>query len=612
MLICNDGSWLVAYTIYRNNGYLIDSSGGNEIQISRSVNKGKTWSVISIITDPGRDLDNAQFLQLASGDILLACRSVIWYQSYHLHVYRSQDGGINWSYLSTIDAIDGASGELTNPDRGVYEPYMLQIDSQRIGVMYASEKYAASTPCYSQVIAMKISTDNGLTWGNEILTVYDTIHSNARPGMPVWSKMNNNKYIMVYEIVGTTDVEVFYKITENVTDWPEGMGTWIPNQKGAPYVLSLENGVLLVTSNSHNISVSEDYAVSWSTLSKSPYGSLFDVDDNLWPALYEIDTDIILFVTSFGRAAAGYFNSGHNIQYKIGYINISSNAVLNRAHVKIRSKHSGKYLDVSAGSMQENANVQIWDENYALPEEWQFISIDNNYYKILSSNSGKALTVIGNTAGSNVVQASWINSETQKWRIAAAGNGFYNIISKTNNLYLDVDAGRIEAGSNVQVWTANGLDPEKWQLEIVSGIRENIPYIIMAKHSNKVLDVENGLSMAGANVQQWESNGNSWQQWILSGDIDSFYSVINVNSQLALDVDSGSIINGANVQQWTLNGLNPQKWTIINTKRGFFTFLARHSGKSLDVDAGITLNGANVQQWEYNGLDPQLWRIILV
>ena len=93
MLVTDDGTWYVAYTIYRNNGYLADANGGNELQISRSTNEGKTWEDIAIISDPGRDLDNAQMLELSNGDILLACRSVIWQQSYKLSVYKSSDGG---------------------------------------------------------------------------------------------------------------------------------------------------------------------------------------------------------------------------------------------------------------------------------------------------------------------------------------------------------------------------------------------------------------------------------------------------------------------------------------------------------------------------------------
>ncbi|MEK3905406.1 MULTISPECIES: sialidase family protein [unclassified Paenibacillus] len=57
--------------------------------------------------------DNGQFVQLTNGDILLAMRSVRWQESYKLRVYKSTNGGGNWSFLSTIDENNGAPGSLS-------------------------------------------------------------------------------------------------------------------------------------------------------------------------------------------------------------------------------------------------------------------------------------------------------------------------------------------------------------------------------------------------------------------------------------------------------------------------------------------------------------------
>lgn len=609
-MITNGNTWLAAYTIYRNNGYLADPAGGNELQIAKSGDGGQNWNIIATITDPGRDLDNAQLLQLENGDILLACRSVIWHQSYKLDVYKSSDQGYHWSYLSTIDEISGAPGELANPDRGVYEPYMVQLDADTIGVMYASEKYAVSSPAYSQILAMKTSNTAGQTWGEEIWTVYDTEHENARPGMPVWTKMQNGKYILVYEIVGTTDVDVFYKISEDGINWPAGMGSQIPGQKGAPFVLALSSGELVVTSNTHKISVSRDEGTTWNLESNAPFGSLFGDADNLWPALYQTGSDQIVCITSAGRSGSGYTDSGHNIQLRRGYLNPPSPG-LDGGCYKLKPKHTDKYLDLDAGSGEEGANIQIWDENWESPQEWIFEAVGNDSYKIVSAHTGKVLTVDGSTAGSNVMQASWTDSESQRWRFESLGDGYYRIRSGSTDLCLDVDSGKSEAGSNVQVWTQNGLEPQCWQIEAVSGIKTNTPYVFLAKHSGKAVEVKDGLTEPGANVQQWESNGGSWQQWELLMDTDGYYSVKNVNSSLCLDVSEGSILNGANIQQWTPNGLNPQKWTVLSRGKGYYTIIAKNSGKCLDIDAGRVENGANIQQWEFNGLDPQCFKIIV-
>ena len=177
---------------------------------------------------------------------------------------------------------------------------------------------------------------------------------------------------------------------------------------------------------------------------------------------------------------------------------------------------------------------------------------------------------------------------------------------------MDVDAGKTEDGTNVQVWTGNNLPPQQWQLEVVQGIQCGRKYYIAAKHSGKVLDVEDQSMDAGANVQQGTFTGSESQQWSISlQGQNGYYNLVNVNSQLCLDVAAGSILNGANIQQWSANNLNPQQWLIVGAGHGIFHFVSHCSGKYLDVDAGKIEDRANVQQWECNRLLPQSWRIIV-
>ncbi|MBE9583782.1 exo-alpha-sialidase [Mucilaginibacter sp. JRF] len=84
LLQLKDGRWIAGYTISRNNGYKNDPKGGLELQFSESKDNGRTWKPVSIISDPGRDLDNAQMIELPNGNILLSCRSVRWQESYVL------------------------------------------------------------------------------------------------------------------------------------------------------------------------------------------------------------------------------------------------------------------------------------------------------------------------------------------------------------------------------------------------------------------------------------------------------------------------------------------------------------------------------------------------
>jgi GH43 family beta-xylosidase len=303
-----DGSWIAAYTVSRNAGYLKDPSGGLEIQVSYSTDHARTWKPVSILTDKGRDLDNAQLVYLKDGSLLLACRSVRWRESYRLPVYRSTDKGLHWTLYSTIDANEGKPGELGQPDKGIYEPHMYLLDDGRLAVLYANEKHVVETPSYSQVISQKISEDLGHTWGPESLAVYTPGNAASRPGMPVWTKMTNGSYIMVYEVCGPEKCHVYYKISRDGMHWPEGLGNAIPGQLGGPYVLSCSNGLLVVSSNSAVISLSHDWGTHWTQAPKA-WPQL------LWSSIYQTGAHEIAVMNSVARPGGG-----HNIQLRFGQL----------------------------------------------------------------------------------------------------------------------------------------------------------------------------------------------------------------------------------------------------------------------------------------------------
>ncbi len=301
-------TWLAAYTISRNNGYLYDPKGGLELQVSKSTDNGRTWAAIATLTDPGRDLDNAQLIQLPDGSILLGCRSVRWQESYRLPVYRSTDNGMHWAKLSTIDANEGTPGSLGKPDKGMYEPHFYLLDNGKLAVMYANEKHVTEQPAYSQIISQKVSDDLGATWGTEIWVAYEPGHNASRPGMPVWTKMKNGQFIVVFEVCGPEKCNVYYKTSPDGTTWPVGLGTQIPDQLGGPYILSLTDGRLVITSNRSNISISTDYGLTWQKTTAAWPSSL-------WASLYQTGPDEIVALNSVPRPSGG-----HNVQLKFGTV----------------------------------------------------------------------------------------------------------------------------------------------------------------------------------------------------------------------------------------------------------------------------------------------------
>jgi hypothetical protein len=308
LLKLKNGSWLAGYTVSRNNGYRKDPKGGLELEVSVSTDNCRTWKAISTISDPGRDLDNAQLIELPDGSVLLSCRTVRWQESYALPVYKSSDKGKSWKKLSIIDETHGKPGELGKPDKGIYEPHFYLLDDGRLSVMYANEKHVVESPSYSQIISQKISPDMGKTWGKEIWVAYEEGHNASRPGMSVWTKMNNGKYIVVYEICGPESCNIYCKTSADGINWPVGLGNPIADQLGGPYILSLKSGALVVTSNKSNVSVSTDYGDTWKTINPA-------WPKTLWPAIYETGDNEIAVVNSVPRS-----EGGNNMQVRFGKV----------------------------------------------------------------------------------------------------------------------------------------------------------------------------------------------------------------------------------------------------------------------------------------------------
>lgn len=307
MLQLANGKWLAAYTVSTNDGYQKEVNGGLRLEIAQSADRGKSWKKIAVVAEEGRDLDNAQLIQLPDKSLLLSCRSVRWQESYRLPVYKSKDG-TSWDRISFIDTNEGRPGELGNPDKGVYEPHFNFLKDGRLAVMYASEKHLTGSVPYSQIIAQKISEDFGKTWGPEIWVEYEPGHYLSRPGMPVWTKMKNGDYIALFEICGPEQCGVYFKTSKDGFRWPVGFGNLIPQQTGGPYILSLQDGTLMVISNRGNISLSRDYGLTWQ-LGERPWQHAVDFSKDwtqmIWSSLYQAHNGEVIAMTAKKRKQGG-------------------------------------------------------------------------------------------------------------------------------------------------------------------------------------------------------------------------------------------------------------------------------------------------------------------
>ncbi|WP_433252600.1 RICIN domain-containing protein [Streptosporangium sp. CA-135522] len=132
---------------------------------------------------------------------------------------------------------------------------------------------------------------------------------------------------------------------------------------------------------------------------------------------------------------------------------------------------------------------------------------------------------------------------------------------------------------------------------------------LVARHSDKCLDVYGGSTRNGADVIQWTCTGGLNQDWSLVATDSGYYTIEAAHSGKCLDVYGGSTRNGADAIQWTCAGTPNQQWKLVQEDDGYFSVVARHSGKCLDVYGGGTSDGADVIQWTCAGTPNQQWRL---
>ena len=141
-------------------------------------------------------------------------------------------------------------------------------------------------------------------------------------------------------------------------------------------------------------------------------------------------------------------------------------------------------------------------------------TLQNGWYYIKNVHSQKYLQTAGNAGGNsvNVEIGTGSGAAGQKWYVTNLGDGYITLKNGFGYM-LDVQYGANEDGTNIQTYSANGADAQKFKL---MGTSNAGAYGIVTKVSSdgKGLDVYNWGSSDGVNVCQWTYYGEENQMWI--------------------------------------------------------------------------------------------------
>lgn len=270
-------------------------------------------------------------------------------------------------------------------------------------------------------------------------------------------------------------------------------------------------------------------------------------------------------------------------------------------------------LDVEGASSANKANVQLYSSNNTDAQKFYLHDVGDKTYILISLASGKVLEVNGGSNdGVNVCQNVYNGSSGQKWWLLQDNNGNYTLMSAASGKVLDVAGANAQSGANVQQYTSNGTNAQKFSLKSCNQkILEEGTYVIQPEVSGgKVLDISGASQADGGNVQIYQMNGTYAQNFRIRYNGDSTYTLYAEHSGKALDISGAGIANGTNVQQYSGNGTAAQKWLLKSVGDGSYVFISVSSGKVLDISGGSNSNGANAQIYEYNGSSAQKMQML--
>lgn len=180
-------------------------------------------------------------------------------------------------------------------------------------------------------------------------------------------------------------------------------------------------------------------------------------------------------------------------------------------------------------------------------------------------------------------------------------DGAYYISSYQNtNCVLDIKDGSLEDGANLQLWTKNNTENQKFYIEYAG----NGYYKIYNVKSAKVLDVPDGSKEIGAKIRQYGNNDTSAQRWKIRKNIDGTYNFIAECSGLALDVENGIMQEGTSIQQYTYTNSYSQRFNIEKTSllEEKIVSIKKETNHNMvfDVNNNTSEDKTQIQLWEEN------------
>lgn len=294
----------------------------------------------------------------------------------------------------------------------------------------------------------------------------------------------------------------------------------------------------------------------------------------------------------------------------------------------VTSKDNNKVLDIVNGSKSKGANVQLYQWNGTVAQQYEIVKNQKGYYTIKNCGSNLYLGISTNwntMANYNrLVQGVDSSSKAAQFVFTKNSKGQWIISSAWDSKYvIDLYGGSTNNGSAIQIFTNNNSQAQAWKLMKVKNVREEMDelasknkntlsdgtyFISSSKNTSYVLDLSNGSKNNFGNIWLFKNNGTVAQAWTVKHDSKGYVTFINVGSNKAIDVYDGKAKNYQNISQYTSNNSYAQKWIVTKDSMGYKIMSAIDKNYVLDLYNGSVNNGTNIQVYQSNGTVAQRWK----
>lgn len=269
----------------------------------------------------------------------------------------------------------------------------------------------------------------------------------------------------------------------------------------------------------------------------------------------------------------------------------------------VSSQKDSKVLDVSKASINDKANIQLYQNNDTIAQQFHISYAGKGYYSIITEHSNKAFDVASASlkSGANVQQYRSNGSNAQLWKFIEAEDGSYYIKSKLGTV-LSIEGDSLNNGTNINVQNMRSAGTQQWKLKKIQDQNvENGTYLIASQKDSLRL-----ATQKNNNIQINVIDNADAQRYEIEYVADGYYRIINKASGKVLDVAGQSRETRVNLQQADWTGGDGQLWRFISTGEGSY-FIKSKLGTFMDSSSGSMDENNNIWMYGYNGSLAQSW-----